>query len=306
MVDVTSRLRLVVDSSGVDRSGRSLDRLRRKTRQADDAARRLQNAFRGLAGVIGAAFSVQQLTRVADQYRGIQNQLRLVTGSAQELADVQRDVLLVANETGASLETTARLYANLERFAGEFLESQQATLDLTRAINQTAVISGASVTEASNAVRQLTQGIAGGILRAEEFNSIVENMPRLAEAIADGLGIGLGELRRRVNDGLIDSQTLIGALQSQFDSLNIEFVNSAKTIGQALQGLGNIITVELGGRLQGVQSIAIDSIQYIAQNFESLIPVIEGVGAAVLVLGASFAAPALVAGVAALLSPPGS
>ena len=258
-----------------------------------------------MAGVIGAAFSVQQLVKVTDQYRGIQNQLRLVTDSARELESVQRAVLMVANETGASLETTVRLYANLERFAGNFLSSQQETLNLTRAINQAAVISGASVTEASNAVRQLTQGIAGGILRAEEFNSIMENLPRLGEAIADGLGIGIGGLRQQVNDGLITSKTLIEALQSQFSSLDEEFLNTSKTIGQAATALGNVLTVELGERFQGVQQIAIDTLQLIGQNIDKIIPLFEGLAVAILGIGAAFAAPALASGLAALFSPVG-
>lgn len=305
MADVTARLRLVVDSTGVDRSGRKLRDLKREAREAEAQARRLNNAMRGLAGVLGAAFSVRQVTQVVDQYRGMQNQLRLVTGSAQELESVQRAVLAVANETGTSLDTTVRLYANLERFAGAFLETQQDTLDLTRAINQAAVVSGASVTETSNAIRQLTQGIAGGVLRAEEFNSVMENMPRLGQAIADGLGIGIGQLRQQVNDGLITSERLIGALQSQFDTINQEFLASAKTIGQALTGVGNIITVELGQRLQGVQQVAIDALQYIGANFTSLIPIIEGTAAAVALLAGSFAFSGAVAAITALLSPLG-
>ena len=308
MTDVTSRLRLVVDSTGLDRSGRKLRTLRRETKKTDDAARRLKTAFAGLAGVIGAAFSLQQLTKVADSYRGIQNQLRLVTNGARELEAAQSSVLKVANETGASLTTTVRLYANLERFAGDFLDNQQETLDLTRAINQAAVVSGASVVESSNAIRQLTQAIAGGILRAEEFNSIMENLPRLGEAIADGLGIGIGELRRQVSEGLVTSQVLIEALQKEFKTINEEFLGAAKTIGQAWQAVGNILTVEIGQRLQGVQTIVIDALQFIGANIANIIPIIEGVGAALLALGAKFAIsalPAVAAGLAALLSPLG-
>lgn len=287
MADVTSRLRLVVDSTGVDKAGRKLKDLRKGARDADTAAARLRSTFAGLAGVLGAAFSTQQLVKVADQYRGVQNQLRLVTGSASELLDVQRKVLGVANETGASLDSTVRLYANLERFAGEFLKTQQDTLDLTRAINQTAVISGASVTEAGNAVRQLSQAIAGGVLRAEEFNSIIENMPRLGEAVAAGLGVSIGGLRKQVNEGLVTSEKLISALQSQFDVINQEFLGSAKTIGQALQVVGNMITVELGQRLQGVQSIAIKALQTIGANIDSIIKAVEGLSIALGALAVS-------------------
>lgn len=305
MVDVTSRLRLVVDSSGVDKSGRKLRDLRREAKRADEQARKLQSAFAGLAAVVGTAFSVQQITRAVDEYRNIENQLKLVTRSAEELRRAQEGVLQVANETGATLESTARLYGNLERFAGEFLSTQQEALDLTRAINQAAAISGASVTEASNAVRQLSQGIAGGILRAEEFNSIVENMPRLAEAIADGLGVGLGELRRQVNDGLITSQTLVESLQSQFGNLNTEFLGTARTIGQAMQGLRNILTVEIGQRFQGVQDIAVSALQAIGQNIDTLIPLVEGLGAALLIVGSRFAFTGAAAALGALLSPLG-
>lgn len=288
MVDVTSRLRLVVDSSGVDRGGRRLRDLRREARRAEDQARRLRNAFAGLAGVLGTAFSVQQIKRTVDEYRNIENQLKLVTGSARELKAAQEGVLAVANQTGASLEATARLYANLERFAGDFLDTQRDTLALTQAINQAAAISGASVTEASNAVRQLSQGIAGGILRAEEFNSIVENMPRLAEAIADGLGVGLGELRRQVNSGLVDSEALIRSLQSQFGVLNDEFLNTSRTIGQAATAIGNTLTVEIGQRFQGVQDVTVKALQVIGSNLEDILDILGNITKAAGVAAAAF------------------
>lgn len=302
MADVTSRLRLVVDSTGVDRAGRKLKDLKRGAKDATDSANRMKAAFAGLAGVLGAAFSVREITKAVDSYRQIENQLRLVTSSARELRSVQDGVLAVANQTGASLDTTARLYANLERFAGQFLKTQQDTLDLTRAVNQAAAVSGASVQEASNAIRQLTQGLAGGILRAEEFNSVIENMPRLGQAIADGLGIGIGELRRQVNDGLITSERLIKALQSQFGTLNEEFLGTSRTIAQAMQGLGNLITVELGERLSGVQDIAVSVLQAIGANLDNIIPLIEGAGAAVLTLGAAFAASSALAAAPAILA----
>lgn len=277
----------MVDSTGLDRAGRKLKDIQRGARDADAAATRLKSAFAGLAGVLGAAFSVREITKAVDSYRQIENQLRLVTSSARELKAVQEGVLAVANATGASLDTTARLYANLERFAGDFLKTQQDTLDLTRAINQTAVISGASVTEAGNAVRQLSQAIAGGVLRAEEFNSIIENMPRLGEAVAAGLGVSIGGLRKQVNEGLVTSEKLISALQSQFDVINQEFLGSAKTIGQALQVVGNMITVELGQRLQGVQSIAIKALQTIGANIDSIIKAVEGLSIALGALAVS-------------------
>lgn len=302
MADVTSRLRLVVDSTGLDRAGRKLKDIQRGARDADAAATRLKSAFAGLAGVLGAAFSVREITKAVDSYRQIENQLRLVTSSARELKAVQEGVLAVANATGASLDTTARLYANLERFAGQFLKSQQDTLDLTRAINQAAAVSGAGVQEASNAIRQLTQGLAGGVLRAEEFNSVIENLPRLGQAIADGLGIGIGELRRQVNDGLITSEKLVTAIQSQFATLNDEFLGTSRTIAQALTGLGNLITVELGQRLSGVQDTVVGVLVAIGQNLDKIIPLIEGAAAAIGVLGAAFAASSALAAAPAILA----
>lgn len=302
MADVTSRLRLVVDSSGVDKAGRKLKDLQRGAKDATDAAGRLRSAFAGLAGVLGAAFSIREITKAVDSYRQIENQLRLVTSSARELRSAQEGVLKVANATGASLDTTARLYANLERFAGQFLKTQNETLALTQAINQAAAVSGAGVQEASNAIRQLTQGLAGGVLRAEEFNSVIENLPRLGQAIADGLGIGIGELRKQVNDGLITSEKLVTAIQSQFGTLNEEFLGTSRTIAQAMQGLGNLITVELGQRLSGVQDIAVTVLQAIGANIDKIIPLIEGAGAALLTLGAAFAASSALAAAPAILA----
>ena len=302
MADATSRLRLVVDSTGVDRAGRKLKDLRRNARDAETAAARLKNAFAGLAGVLGAAFSVREITKAVDSYRQIENQLRLVTSSTKQLKTAQEGVLAVANATGASLDTTARLYANLERFAGQFLKTQQDTLDLTLAINQAALVSGASVQESSNAIRQLTQGIPGGVLRAEEFNSVIENLPRLGQAIADGLGIGIGELRKQVNEGLVTSEKLVTAIQSQFGTLQEEALKSSRTIAQAMQSLGNILTVELGQRFSGVQDVAVKALQFIGENLEKIIPLAEGAAVALLTLGSVFAASSALAAAPAILA----
>ena len=301
MVDVTSRLRLIVDSSGLDRAGKRLKTVRRESRELETAATRLRSTFATLGGVIGAAFSVNQIVRYADSFRNIENQLRLVTASTMELQRAQEGVLSVANETFASLDTTARLYANLERFAGQFLGSQQETLALTQAINQAALVSGASVSEASNAIRQLNQSIAGGVLRAEEFNSIMENLPRLGEAIADGLGASVGELRQLVNAGEVTSGQLIEAIRSQFEQLGSEAQSAVQTIDQAFVVLRNNLTVELGERFARAQDLIVDGILLIADNLDLVINAAEGVAAAFAV----FAAPAALAAVTALISPIG-
>src|SRR5690606_13018136 len=114
---------------------------------------------------------------------------------------------------------------------------QQDALALTESINQAVIISGASAAASDAALTQLIQGLQSGVLRGEEFNSVMEQAPRLAAALAAGLGVTRGELRALANDGQLSSETVIRALRSQADVLRTEFAQMPQTVGRAIQNL---------------------------------------------------------------------
>ncbi|MFO0433461.1 MAG: tape measure protein, partial [bacterium] len=98
-------------------------------------------------------------------------------------------VLGVAQETNTSLNATATLYTRIAASGRELGLSNQQVLGLVETINQAIQVSGAGAQESEAAIRQLVQGLQSGVLRGEEFNSVLEQAPRLARALADGLGV---------------------------------------------------------------------------------------------------------------------
>ena len=201
----TARLVLAVDSREVDRGQRSLDGLTSKSRRAEQETERLSRATDQLSGAyqglrkvlaaVGAGLAVRAVIRAADTYSELRSQLRLVTDSQEELNDTYEAAYKLAQETRGGLGETINLYARLARSSEELGLTNQQLLTVTRAINQSFVVSGASAQEAASATLQLSQGMASGTLRGEELNSVLENSPRLARAIADGLDRDIGQLK---------------------------------------------------------------------------------------------------------------
>lgn len=252
----TARLVLAVDSTDIDRGERSLKRLdsaagktERETKQLTRATDQLGGAYRGLRTVlatVGAGLLVRELVQASDTYTELRSQIKLVTDSQEELNEVFADSYKLANDTRGSLEGTVQLYTKLARSTEELDLANQELFTITKAINQSFVVSGAGAQEAEGAIRQLAQGMASGTLRGDELNSVMENSPRLARAIAEGLGVTIGELRQLGADGKITAEAITTALLSTADSIDREFQQMPRTVGQSLQQLRNDLLVTFG------------------------------------------------------------
>lgn len=203
-------------------------------------------SLRSVASGIGAVFAFRQVVQTVDAYTQLQGRLRLVTDSSAELASVQKDLFRLAQETQSELQPTAALYIKLARNADRLNLSQRDLLDLTRATNQAFQVSGATTVEASNATLQFSQALASGTLRGDEFNSVMENAPRLARAIADGLGVDIGKLRELSQQGKLTASDVTQALLSQADTIDQEFSKIPKTIGAAFTQITNEASRAIG------------------------------------------------------------
>lgn len=199
------------------------------------ATGRLQVALGGLA----VGFAVREFVRMADTMTVLRGRLRLVTSGTEELARVEQQLFRVAQETRASFESTIDLYARVGRSSAELGLTSERLVGVTRTINQAIQVSGASATEASAGLVQFAQGLASGALRGDELRSVLEQMPRLAQAIADGMGVTIGQLRELGTEGALNAQTVIKALEGQADIIASEFAQIPRTVGQAMTQLNN-------------------------------------------------------------------
>tara|TARA_R100000655_G_scaffold8377_4_gene21921 strand:+ start:3128 stop:5815 length:2688 start_codon:yes stop_codon:yes gene_type:complete len=226
----------------VDQLGDEFEDASRKGKKTETTFQRLRKSAMSLKGAfvgIGAGLVAQQFVKMADTATRLENRLRLVTNSSRELKSVQEGLLGISQRTRTGLEGTTELYSRLARVSGDLGLSQTALLGVTETINQAILISGSSAESANSALVQLGQGMASGTLRGEELNSVMEQTPRLARALADGMGIGIGKLRELGQEGKITSQAIIKAIQSQQKVIREEVAKTQITVDQSFVQLGN-------------------------------------------------------------------
>jgi tape measure domain-containing protein len=230
-----------------------LDAAKEKAKQAAVANKNLSTemgglgaSFRSLAATAAAGLSVRAFVQAADAVTILNNQLKLATGSTQAASKAYTALFDIAQRSRVSFTELGGTFASISR-AGEALGiSQTRLLSVTESISNAVAISGGSAESARASLIQLSQGLASGTLRGDELNSVMEQTPRLAKALADGLGVSTGELRKLGEQGKITASAVIGALESQSKVLSGEVKNSVVTVGQAFTQLQNSAVLAVG------------------------------------------------------------
>jgi tape measure domain-containing protein len=192
----------------------------------------------GIAALV-ASMGISQVVRFSDEMKQLDNQLKLITETDKERLNIQTQLLRLSNSTYSDLGSTTQLYARMHRATKDLKIGQEQLLAVTRAVNQSYVISGASTAEAAGSTRQLAQALASGAFRGDEFNSVAEQAPRLMEALGKELGKSTGELREMAENGELTSSKLISALINQSAAIDREFGKMAPTASQAMTVVGN-------------------------------------------------------------------
>ncbi|HBQ2311540.1 tape measure protein [Klebsiella pneumoniae] len=223
-----------------------MDRGFDSTTRAVNNTERSMSSLSGVAVALAAALSVKQVSEYADAWATVNNKLANSLRPNEQLADVTERVFNITQQTRSSLDATASLYARLERATRQYGTSADDLAKLTTIINQGFVVSGATAQEAENAIIQLSQGLASGALRGEEFNSVNEQGNRLIVALADSMGVSIGEMRNMAAQGKLTTDVVVNGLLSQGAVIGKEFANTTTTISQALQVAGNNVTKFFG------------------------------------------------------------
>lgn len=221
----------------------------------------------------------------ADEMRNLQARIRLVTGEGPAFQAAFEGVTQIALRTNSSLDATATLFTRVAAAGREIGVGQEQALALTETINQAIQISGSSATASNAAIVQLVQGLQSGVLRGEEFNSVMEQAPRLADALAAGLGVARGQLRGLAEDGQLTSAVVIRALQSQRQAVESEFGRLPQTVGRALQNLSTewSLFVDRLDRGTGATVLVAQGIGKLADNLDTVARVAAVVGTALTV-----------------------
>jgi tape measure domain-containing protein len=186
-----------------------------------------------------AAGKVQEIVSIADAWNQMTARLKLATAGQREFTTAQQELFEIAQRIGVPIQETATLYGKLQQAVRMLGGDQKEALTITESISQALRLSGASAAEAQSSLLQFGQALASGVLRGEEFNSVVENSPRLAQALADGLNVPIGRLRKLAEEGRLTADVVVNALLSQKDQLAAEYAQLPQTVGQAFQRLEN-------------------------------------------------------------------
>jgi tape measure domain-containing protein len=221
--DVTGKL-----VSGIDKIAPAVDR-------GNSALARMGTLFRGLLAGVGIA----AITRMADDWAGVEGRVKLVTQGVEEQKQALTGLYDIAQATGQAYTATAGLFQSVQRNAKELGLQLTETLQLTDTIGRALTIGGGSAASQEAALTQLGQALGSGKLQGEELNSILEQAPRLAQAIAGAFNIPVGKLKDMAKAGKLTSKELARGLLKQSGKLREEFESMPLTFSRAFTRLGN-------------------------------------------------------------------
>lgn len=220
--------------------------LRKHEEQAKATSKALSLLKAGMAA-IGISLGVSQLMNYADTYGALRGQIMMTAESTQAMNSAWRDLYQISQQTAQSLKGTVELYARMARASQELNLNQTQLVSITDTINKTLMISRTPAASAEAALFQLSQAMASGALRGDELNSVMEQAPRLAQAIANGLGVSIGQLRAMGAEGQITAKKMIGALQQQKDYIDQEFAGVFVSVSNSMARVDSTM-IQLVGR----------------------------------------------------------
>ncbi|MEQ3433546.1 tape measure protein [Enterobacter intestinihominis] len=255
----------------LDKMGSNFDR-------ASGSVSRFEGALNKVGVAIAAAFTIEtakRLIAIGDEMATLQARITRLSPSIDTAKETMSALSAIASQTGNSLSETERLWESLTTALKSAGATNSQILALTSTLQKIGTIGGSSSEEMANALLQFGQSIAGGTVRAEEFNSILEKMPELARQIASGLGISIGDLRKRMLEGKLTAEDALNAIQKQSKSVNEEFDKMPVNIDRAKNSLDvafknaiNDINQAIGltSTLAGLMQSVADNLNYYNKN----------------------------------------
>ncbi|EOA1913569.1 tape measure protein [Enterobacter hormaechei] len=255
-----------------------LDQMEGKFDSTSRSVGRFEGALNKVGVAIAAAFTIdaaKKLIAIGDEMATLQARITRLSPSIDTAKETMSALSAIASQTGNSLSETERLWESLTTALKSAGATNSQILALTSTLQKIGTIGGSSSEEMANALRQFGQSIAGGTVRAEEFNSILEQMPELARQIASGLGISIGDLRKRMLEGKLTAEDALNAIQKQSQSVNEEFDKMPVSIDRAKNSLDvafknaiNDINQAIGltSTLAGLMQSVADNLNYYNKN----------------------------------------
>ena len=260
------RLNLLANTSGLE--------------QGMNGAKFAVNALVAAMAAVGVGVSVKGLADAADSYTNLSARINIATKDGGNFTSAMAGVHQVALATNSSLDATAGLFTKVNDVGKQMGLTQEQSLDLVKTINMAIQTGGGSAQASEAAITQFTQALQSGVLRGDEFNSIMEQAPGISKALAQSLGVTTGELRKMAENGELSAEKVIKALQSQSAAIEATYDKFPTTIGNALQRITTSWEILIGkmDQFNGASSTVADWLVVLADNIADLDIVLNDIG----------------------------
>ncbi len=250
------------------------------SKQLKESTNALSSAYSTLKGIIASAIGIgmaKEYMKVSDTMSLLEARIKLVSKAGDNYALTQKELVRIANENRISYESVGELYAKLSPAMQTLHADTSTVIDITDAYSKSLLIGGASTAEAAGSTRQFAQAMSSGVLRGDEFNSMMENNPRAMRVLTESLGKTQGELRKMAENGELASGIVAGALLRGITQLADEAKKMPNTMSGELQRIQNeaSLTVEAFNKLTGANAYIADSMSIITKgivNFRDELP----------------------------------
>ena len=245
---------------------------------AANAARQtsgLVSELRGLAGAYLGIQGVRALTGLSDSMTSITARLDMMNDGLQTTEELNRMIYESAQRVGASYQQTASFISKIGILAGDAFQSSEQTVTFAEQLNKIMALSGTTSAEASGAITQLTQALASGVLRGDELNSVMEQLPMIQNVIADYMGVSKGAIRDLAAEGLITADVVKNAVLNAADYINAKFENMPVTWGRVWNRMQN-------AAIWALQPV-LNAVNWLANNLSIIGPIVAGLAASFVV-----------------------
>lgn len=248
--------------------------------QGMNGAKFAVNALVAAMAAVGVGLSVQGLAQAADSYTNLSARINIATKDGGDFTSAMSGVHQVALMTNTTLDATGMLFTKVNDIGKQMGLTQQESLDLVKTINMAVQTGGGSAASSEAAITQLTQALQSGVLRGDEFNSIMEQAPGISSALAKSLGVTTGELRKMAGEGQLSATKVIKALKEQSASIQADYDKFPLTIGNALQKIQTQWQITIGtmDQANGASATVAQWLSTLADNMGIVTALLDDLG----------------------------
>lgn len=261
---ITATTRLAREQARLEQQ---LQRNAHASAQANIGLRQLVGTMFALSGAGATLVGVAQL---GDQYQSMINKLTLVTDSAEQARNRLASLTDIAKSSYSDLQSTTQLYTRLDMALKQTGGSASEAMQMTQTLSKTVSLAGLTTAESSSALLQISQAFNKGKLDGDEFRTVMETMPPLADALARKLGVTRGELLKLAPQGKITGEVMKQAVLDMAETVDHKFANLTPTVAMQLQNLQTEVQTYFGAMFKdtGLAETFGNAIKYIANHLE--------------------------------------